>query len=284
MDDAPRAEPATQQGQGLNQEPPTVKSPDSDPNSEHNTPRLPSSSQCRDPVLSVFIQLGVLRLGDSRGTISTFDRHNEYVVAEATRFSPLHPSSGGETRPVLGGKTFSREDSVCEHVLVPARDIPGTTKEKPPSSTPPAIPVFTILDLAEHSRYQDCCHVRDAPYHRFYTGVPILGQPLKVVTMSEQSQIVPEAISDLSIHGWLFRRSREHTRAAASLCSFAPHTRSTKCYSWKLSPGFRIADTELTCIQKALQIARSWNAPCYIFTDSQVRSGRRKELAIWPGK
>jgi hypothetical protein len=94
-------------------------------------------------------------------------------VAEATRVSPLHPSSGDETRPVLGGKTFSREDSVCEHVLVPARDIPGTTKEKHPSSTPSAIPVSTILDLAEHPRYRDCCHVRGAPYHRFYTGVPI---------------------------------------------------------------------------------------------------------------
>ena len=31
-----------------------------------------------------------------------------------------------------------------------------------------------------------------------------------------------------------------------------------------------IADAELTCIQKALRVARSWNAPCYIFTDSQA--------------
>ncbi|KAK8076030.1 hybrid signal transduction histidine kinase A [Apiospora phragmitis] len=69
----------------------------------------------------------------------------------------MYPSSGGGTRLVL----------------VPARDVPGTTKEEHPSSTPSAIPVSTILDLAEHPRYRDCFHVRGAPYHRFYTGVPI---------------------------------------------------------------------------------------------------------------
>ncbi|KAK7908710.1 hypothetical protein PG985_016013 [Apiospora marii] len=57
--------------------------------------------------------------------------------------------------------------------MMPTRDVPSTTDEEHPSSTPSAIPVSTILDLAEHLRYRDCFHVRGAPYYRFYTGVPI---------------------------------------------------------------------------------------------------------------
>lgn len=124
-------------------------------------PSVPSSP---DPVLTALAQLGAVRLGASRCMISTFDRTNQYVVAEATPTSALGPGPASRGEIQIGTSSFPRNEGICEQVL---SSEPATRREDA------ALPVLFVPDLLRDVRFQRHACVADAPQPRFYAGVPI---------------------------------------------------------------------------------------------------------------
>ncbi|KAK1980228.1 hsp90-like protein [Colletotrichum cereale] len=138
---------------------------------------IPPSSLASSPDtgLTAFAQLGALRLNASRALISLFDRHHQYIVAEATRSMPLAPNAKYPTQNHLWlcGTAIPRSFGICEHVLVGATQDASNPRRPSAPANENELPVAVIPDLAADRRFCNRPYIEAAPYNRFYAGVPI---------------------------------------------------------------------------------------------------------------
>ncbi|KAK1579318.1 hsp90-like protein [Colletotrichum navitas] len=149
------------------------------PNAVFNSPDRPippsSLASSPDTGLTAFAQLGALRLNASRALISLFDRRNQYIVAEATRYMPLAPDAKYPTQNHLWlcGTAIPRAFGICEHVLIGATQEASNPRHPSAAANESELPVAVVPDLAADRRFCDRPYIEAAPYNRFYAGVPI---------------------------------------------------------------------------------------------------------------
>jgi signal transduction histidine kinase len=121
-----------------------------------------SPKASRDSVLTVFAQLGALRMNAQRAMISLFDKETQYVIAEATPMCGLRGENSSEQTDGLwvGVGRFSFPKIImCYHAMksfVKSQD-----------------KLFVVNDLTKDGRFRDHWSVTDPPYNKFYVSVPI---------------------------------------------------------------------------------------------------------------
>lgn len=126
-------------------------------------------ASCPETGLTAFAQLGTHRLNSSRALISLFDRHYQYIVAEATKTIPLRANTQyAEEHLWLCGTAIPRSFGICGHLLEASGPEAFPTKNKNA-----ALNVSVVPDLSADPRFKDRSFVNGAPRHRFYAGVPI---------------------------------------------------------------------------------------------------------------
>ena len=119
---------------------------------------------CPDPALTAFAQLGSLKLNTQRTLISLFSRHNQHVIAEATRTLSLQNDGGDEEEEEaedglwLGCCHLAYERSFCKYVLNHSE-----TGE-----------VIMVPDMQQDDRFSKCRDVFEFPHARFIASAPIL--------------------------------------------------------------------------------------------------------------
>ncbi|KAH7312535.1 hypothetical protein B0I35DRAFT_58702 [Stachybotrys elegans] len=123
-----------------------------------DSPSIPASWSS-DVAFTAFAQLAALRTSAASCFISLFDRDRQFVLAESTTTSSLSPDAG-HPAGWLGGSCVPRRSGICHHVLSLDQTLDG-------------LPVLVIPDLELDPRFSHHTLVREAPYHRFYAGVPI---------------------------------------------------------------------------------------------------------------
>lgn len=118
-----------------------------------------------DSSLTAFAQLGALRLDAQRATISLFGRHEQFVLAEATRTLSLQDDNEYTARDELwlGACTMTYARSFCKSVA----DFPASVKS-------PADLVHVVTDLAHDDAYENHPDVMGYPNIRFLACVPIV--------------------------------------------------------------------------------------------------------------
>jgi GAF domain-containing protein len=97
--------------------------------------------------------------------ISLFGRHEQYILAEATRTLSLRDDTEHNSRDELwvGNCTMSYQRSFCRAVA-----------NFPPTAQVPADQVYEISDLAQDGAYKDHPDVTGYPNVRFLACVPII--------------------------------------------------------------------------------------------------------------
>ncbi|TGJ86265.1 hypothetical protein E0Z10_g2490 [Xylaria hypoxylon] len=126
-------------------------------------------STTADPILTGLAQLGACRTGASRAFISLFDQAHQYIIAEATRTSPLRPDSGSNGTPRdpfwLQGTAIPRSKGVCQQFL--------NTMKQGENGCDAELPVTMIPDIrADPQISEECCLLLGSPT-RGFVGVPI---------------------------------------------------------------------------------------------------------------
>jgi hypothetical protein len=141
-----------------------------------NLPASPAPSDDRtsrapeDKALTAFAQLGTLHLKTRRCLISFFDRKNCYLLAEATKTLCLYTGQAelNEDNLCWGSAIFPKEQSLCNYTVnLPWESpcLPIEAFENHPS--------LVVNDLTKDNRFKNYPFVVNAPYSRFYAGVPI---------------------------------------------------------------------------------------------------------------
>jgi hypothetical protein len=129
-----------------------------------------------DATLTAFCQVAALRLNASRSLISLFDRNSQFVVAEATPNTPLHPTSrikGADQGLWLCGTYFPRSFGVCERAI----NSPDLVSLQVPQNTAAEPPLTIINDLKDDNILCDRSYCLGWPHHRFYAGAPLVTPP-----------------------------------------------------------------------------------------------------------
>ncbi|KAF3399390.1 Sensor protein GacS [Talaromyces pinophilus] len=122
--------------------------------------RSPNAS--RDSVLTVFAQLGALRMNAQRAMISLFDKETQYVIAEATPICSLRGENSREQTNGLWvgvGRFSSPKSTMCYHAM--RSFVEGEEK------------LFVVNDLAKDRSFSDHLSVSSPPHNKFYVSVPI---------------------------------------------------------------------------------------------------------------
>lgn len=137
--------------------------------SSPNTFSLPDNHcprRSKDSALTAFAQLACIRLGARHATISLFDSHRQYILAEATPEAFLQPGLPDDISKTLwlGTLSIPRGWGVCEEVLE-IDSFKLVTGEDA---------VVIINDLARSSMYAKRDYVVNCPKVRFYIGVPLM--------------------------------------------------------------------------------------------------------------
>lgn len=136
----------------------TPTNPEIEAQLETSSSLPPVLSTAADSALTSLAQLAAFRLNCRRSLISLWDRNFQYFVAEATQTIPLTPNVN-HTDLWLCGTGIPRSDGICEHVLLAPQ---GET-----------LTVSVVPDLAEDDRFCFRHYIHNAPFNRFYAGVPI---------------------------------------------------------------------------------------------------------------
>lgn len=121
-----------------------------------------SPNASRDSVLTVFAQLGALRMNAQRAMISLFDKEIQYVIAEATPICNLRGENSREQVDGLWvgvGRFSSPKSTMCYHAMRSFVD--GEEK------------AFVVNDLTKDTRFRDHWSVASPPHNKFYVSVPI---------------------------------------------------------------------------------------------------------------
>ncbi|KAF2971037.1 hypothetical protein GQX73_g2626 [Xylaria multiplex] len=150
-----------------------------------STLELPTTA---DPILTGLAQLGACRTGASRAFISLFDQAHQYIIAEATRASPLRSDHGSNGAPCdslwLQGTAIPRSMGVCHRFL-------NTTKPSE-NGCDIELPVNMISDIrADPQISEESCLFLGSPV-RGYVGVPIRSR--NGVDFGEYSLVTEEPI------------------------------------------------------------------------------------------
>ncbi|RAL08055.1 putative sensor histidine kinase/response regulator [Aspergillus homomorphus CBS 101889] len=153
----------------LPQRPGLLHRPPTTPSSEEAEDELPQSSQ--DTTLTALAQLGALRLNARRCMISLFDRHTQYILAEATRTLSLQDDRVHQDGDALwlGSSAIPKCDGVCHYVC--DYDQLNAGQEAPRDGGGHF--ALVIPDMTKDDRTRQRGYVVNAPYLRFYAGVPI---------------------------------------------------------------------------------------------------------------
>lgn len=137
---------------------------------------LPSSelTTSNDSILTALAQLGTYQTGTERGLISLYDESYQYIIAEATPWTPLTPRlpSNDCPRPLaFCGTAIPRIHSACEHVLYATTSASELHLGSGAGAT--ELPLSVIPDLAADARVSSkpICQPGTSP--QFYAGVPI---------------------------------------------------------------------------------------------------------------
>ncbi|PYH67204.1 uncharacterized protein BO88DRAFT_406398 [Aspergillus vadensis CBS 113365] len=133
---------------------------------ERNTRSVEFSARASlDCPLTAFAQLGTLRLDAQRVIISLFGRHEEYILAEATRTLSLRDETVDRARDKLwlGACTMSYDRSFCTAIA-----------NSPSFSQTPAKHVFVVPDLTHDDTFHDHPDVINCPNIRFLACAPIV--------------------------------------------------------------------------------------------------------------
>ncbi|KOS46648.1 hypothetical protein ACN38_g2374 [Penicillium nordicum] len=118
-----------------------------------------------DPVLTVFAQLGTLRLDAQRSLITLFGRKEEHILTEATRTLSLQNDCNDNARDELwvGSSTMSYGRSLCRSVVNSTPNVSNARDN-----------VFVVPDLAKHNAFKDHPDVTTFPNIRFLASSPII--------------------------------------------------------------------------------------------------------------
>ncbi|KAJ4129164.1 hypothetical protein NW768_007699 [Fusarium equiseti] len=146
-------------------------------NSRPNSPTnlIPSNelTTSSDSTLTAFCQIAALRLNTSRSLISLFDRSSQFVVAEATPYTSLKPTTrinGTDQGLWLCGTHFPRSFGVCERAInsldLRSLQVPQNTTTEPP--------LTIIEDLNDDDILCGRSYCLGWPHHRFYAGAPLV--------------------------------------------------------------------------------------------------------------
>ncbi|PYH80547.1 putative sensor histidine kinase/response regulator [Aspergillus uvarum CBS 121591] len=156
----------------LPQRPGLLHRPPTTPSSEEAEEELPQSSQ--DTTLTALAQLGALRLNARRCMISLFDRHTQYILAEATRTLSLQDDRVHKDGDALwlGSSAIQKCDGVCHYVCDYEQLNAG--EESPSNGGGPF--ALVIPDMTKDDRTKNRGYVVNAPSLRFYAGVPIFSR------------------------------------------------------------------------------------------------------------
>ncbi|OJJ46476.1 hypothetical protein ASPZODRAFT_116991 [Penicilliopsis zonata CBS 506.65] len=105
--------------------------------------------------------------------ISLFDRRQQYILAEATKTLSLQDDGvhlDGDAL-WLGTSVINRQDGVCQYVT----DNTSLNAGKDSGCSEGDF-AFVVPDLSKDDRFKDRSYVVNAPYLRFYAGVPIFSR------------------------------------------------------------------------------------------------------------
>lgn len=123
-----------------------------------------------DRALTAFAQLGALRLGVRRCTISFFDRKTQYVLAEATKTLSLQNDEPEDPRDALlwGVSEFPLDAGLCQHTM---RKPTEYLELEDGNRIDVTIQYFP--DMSQDPRFKDLPFVCGDAHTRFYAAVPI---------------------------------------------------------------------------------------------------------------
>ncbi|TID17716.1 hypothetical protein E2P81_ATG10692 [Venturia nashicola] len=117
-----------------------------------------------DTVLTSHAQLVAWRLNCQRAMISVIDRETQYFVAESTKTLDLSDASvyDDPSDAIWAGCiNVPKAGRLCEHTIL----------ELPRPNGDPAI--FEVLDLTKDDRFDTLPFVVEAPFFKYYCGVPL---------------------------------------------------------------------------------------------------------------
>ena len=112
-----------------------------------------------DSVLTAFAQLGALRLDSKRALISLFGRHEQHILAEATRTLSLQDNTEHTTHDGMwiGSCTMSYDRGFCQVAM-------KTSSAK----------ILVVPDLTQDEQFKDHQDVINYPHIRFLAYSPII--------------------------------------------------------------------------------------------------------------
>ncbi|QDS77761.1 hypothetical protein FKW77_005006 [Venturia effusa] len=117
-----------------------------------------------DTILTSHAQLVAWRLNCQRAMVSLIDRETQYFVAESTKTLDLSDASQYDDPSDAiwaGCVEVPKAGRLCEH----------TIQEVPRANGDPAI--FEVLDLTKDDRFNTLPFVAEAPFFKYYCGVPL---------------------------------------------------------------------------------------------------------------
>ncbi|KAK5996372.1 Peroxide stress-activated histidine kinase mak1 [Cladobotryum mycophilum] len=142
-------------------------------NESGEPPSTSNLTSADDVVLTALAQAGAFQTATDRSLISLFDADRQYIVAEATRSSRLHPSVKSEdcSDPLwLCGTAIPRSHGVCELSLLGEDSIHAAEAATEASTE---LPLTLADDLVVDPRFCAKPYCQPGTLCRFYAAVPI---------------------------------------------------------------------------------------------------------------
>lgn len=129
----------------------------------------------RDSALTVFAQLGAIRLGTKRAMISLFDYTHQHVLAEAVHsLSISGDQAQSDNGLLLGCRAMPKDQGFCHHLL------DTSSPEAPDDDALVERGALVVLDAKEDERFKGPRLHGALAETRFYAAVPIVS-PKEVI-------------------------------------------------------------------------------------------------------
>lgn len=137
----------------------------------------------RDSALTVFAQLGTIRLGTKRAMISLFDYTHQHILAEAVwSLSISGDQPERDNGLLMGCRALAKDQGFC-HLLLDAsssQQQQGDGEEMPEDDALLERGALVVLDTKEDKRFKDSSLHGALTETRFYAAIPIIS-PKEVV-------------------------------------------------------------------------------------------------------
>lgn len=242
-----------------------------------------------------------MRLNCRRALISFFDRQSQFVLAEATPSLSLYDDKPGQPDDELwlGAQIVERRGTVCEYTIVEnSKYQPGADEGEEIGEWNVSLSV--IPDLTKHEIFKDQSHVKGAPYHRFYAGIPIQspgGYPIGAFTvyddkprdgLSEQEeQFMRHMAAVIMEHMDGVRAKEEHRRAEQMVRGLGAYVEGkSSIMDWWMTPYEHRTGMEPKTQNKTLEERHPQSIERQSFTPmpDEAEQQNRPELLEQPGK